>query len=105
MFELETAERLRSLPPYLFADLDRKKREVADSGIDLIDLSHLDADSERRGQQDLVFADAAGTAHALWASAAGNGVLVQADVTGDGKADFEVLVLGLKSLDADDFLF
>ncbi|MGR3197376.1 MAG: family 16 glycosylhydrolase [Paracoccus sp. (in: a-proteobacteria)] len=75
------------------------------SGIDLIDLSHLDADSERRGQQDLVFADAAGTAHALWASAAGNGVLVQADVTGDGKADFEVLVLGLKSLDADDFLF
>ncbi|MFC0202010.1 M10 family metallopeptidase C-terminal domain-containing protein [Paracoccus rhizosphaerae] len=75
------------------------------SGIDLIDLSNVDADSDRRGQQDLVFPNTAGTAHSLWTSAAGNGVLVQADVTGDGKADFEVLLLDLKSLDADDFLF
>ncbi|MBE9581742.1 MAG: LL-diaminopimelate aminotransferase, partial [Proteobacteria bacterium] len=44
MFELKTAERLRSLPPYLFADLDRKKEEVADSGINLIDLGVGDPD-------------------------------------------------------------
>ena len=44
MFELKTAERLSSLPPYLFADLDRKKAEVAGSGIKLIDLGVGDPD-------------------------------------------------------------
>ena len=35
---IERAERLRLLPPYLFVELDRRKRQAADEGIDLIDL-------------------------------------------------------------------
>ncbi len=38
------SNRLQQLPPYLFADLDRKKKAVAAKGIDLIDLSIGDPD-------------------------------------------------------------
>lgn len=44
MFEVRASERLNSLPPYLFADLDRKKAEVAARGLDLIDLGVGDPD-------------------------------------------------------------
>jgi len=44
MFEVRASERLNSLPPYLFADLDRKKAEVAARGVDLIDLGVGDPD-------------------------------------------------------------
>ncbi|MDI6732834.1 MAG: aminotransferase class I/II-fold pyridoxal phosphate-dependent enzyme [Planctomycetota bacterium] len=38
------AERLIKLPPYLFADFDRKRKEVQDKGGDIIDLSIGDPD-------------------------------------------------------------
>ncbi len=38
------AERLNRLPPYLFADIDRKKREAEKKGIDVIDLGIGDPD-------------------------------------------------------------
>lgn len=44
MFKVRASERLNSLPPYLFADLDRKKAVVAGSGINLIDLGVGDPD-------------------------------------------------------------
>jgi LL-diaminopimelate aminotransferase len=38
------AERLNKLPPYLFAEIDRKKKEVAAKGIDIISLGIGDPD-------------------------------------------------------------
>lgn len=40
----EKAERLSKLPPYLFAEIDRKKKEVAQRGIDIISLGIGDPD-------------------------------------------------------------
>jgi len=40
----EIAERLKRLPPYLFAEIDRKKREVRARGVDVIDLGIGDPD-------------------------------------------------------------
>jgi LL-diaminopimelate aminotransferase len=38
------ARRLTCLPPYLFAELDRKRRETAARGLDIIDLGIGDPD-------------------------------------------------------------
>ncbi len=38
------AERIRKLPPYLFAEIDRKKQEKIDKGVDVIDLGVGDPD-------------------------------------------------------------
>jgi LL-diaminopimelate aminotransferase len=40
----EKADRLKKLPPYLFSEIDRKKREIKARGIDLIDLGIGDPD-------------------------------------------------------------
>src|SRR3970040_1812926 len=40
----EVAERLKHLPPYLFAEIDKKKREVRARGVDVIDLGIGDPD-------------------------------------------------------------
>ena len=40
----ELADRLKRLPPYLFAEIDRKKREVRARGVDVIDLGIGDPD-------------------------------------------------------------
>jgi LL-diaminopimelate aminotransferase len=41
---IELADRLRKLPPYLFAEIDRMKREVVRTGRDIIDLGVGDPD-------------------------------------------------------------
>jgi LL-diaminopimelate aminotransferase len=41
---IEIADRLQALPPYLFADLDRKKTALRAQGVDLIDLGVGDPD-------------------------------------------------------------
>jgi LL-diaminopimelate aminotransferase len=43
--EIKKAERIRKLPPYLFAEIDRLKREVAARGVDLINLGIGDPDT------------------------------------------------------------
>ncbi len=40
----DPADRLKRLPPYLFAEIDRKKREVLARGVDVIDLGIGDPD-------------------------------------------------------------
>ena len=40
----EKADRIKKLPPYLFADIDKKKREVAARGVDMIGLGIGDPD-------------------------------------------------------------
>ncbi|MDA8165538.1 MAG: LL-diaminopimelate aminotransferase [Desulfobacteraceae bacterium] len=44
MITIEKADRLKQLPPYLFAELDRKKAEVKAKGVDVIDLGVGDPD-------------------------------------------------------------
>jgi len=44
MIRIEKADRLKQLPPYLFAELDRKKDEVKKRGVDVIDLGVGDPD-------------------------------------------------------------
>jgi len=44
MIAVEKAERLKSLPPYLFKELDRRKEEVRRQGKDVIDLGVGDPD-------------------------------------------------------------
>ncbi|HEV8341504.1 MAG TPA: LL-diaminopimelate aminotransferase [Candidatus Binatia bacterium] len=41
---IEKAKRIKELPPYLFAEIDRKKREALARGVDLIDLGVGDPD-------------------------------------------------------------
>lgn len=43
-FTLDAAARLKALPPYLFAEVDRKKRELIAKGKDVIDLGVGDPD-------------------------------------------------------------
>jgi LL-diaminopimelate aminotransferase len=42
--KIQPAERVRQIPPYLFAEIDRKKRELREKGMDLIDLGIGDPD-------------------------------------------------------------
>jgi len=42
--KFEKANRIKQLPPYLFAEIDRKKREALARGVDLIDLGIGDPD-------------------------------------------------------------
>jgi LL-diaminopimelate aminotransferase len=44
MIRIEKADRLKQLPPYLFAELDRKKAEARARGVDVIDLGVGDPD-------------------------------------------------------------
>lgn len=44
MIKITQADRLQQLPPYLFAELDRKKDEVKARGVDVIDLGVGDPD-------------------------------------------------------------
>lgn len=44
MITVQLADRLKSLPPYLFASIDRMKQEALAKGVDLIDLSIGDPD-------------------------------------------------------------
>jgi LL-diaminopimelate aminotransferase len=42
--KIEQAERVKQIPPYLFAEIDRKKAELREKGMDLIDLGIGDPD-------------------------------------------------------------
>ena len=44
MFKVEKADRIRELPPYLFATIDKLKAEQVAKGVDVIDLSIGDPD-------------------------------------------------------------
>ncbi|MCV3765072.1 cadherin domain-containing protein [Rhizobium sp. TRM95796] len=71
-----------------------------------INLGALDADTSRRGNQDFDFIGSDGfskTAGELRFTDSKNGVTVQADVDGDGKAEFSIDVLSISKLDAGDF--
>jgi len=49
MMKIEKSDRINSLPPYLFKEIDRQKEEVRKSGIDIIDLGVGDPDMPTPG--------------------------------------------------------
>ncbi len=52
----DLSERLKKLPPYLFAEIDRKKAELKRKGIKFVDLSVGDPDIDAPvGPRKLVF--------------------------------------------------
>ena len=42
--QIEKAKRIEQIPPYLFAEIDKKKEELRKKGMDLIDLGIGDPD-------------------------------------------------------------
>lgn len=74
-------------------------------GRDDIDLSALDADSGRRGNQDFDFSGVTAAANSVWYVKQKGGVLVRADHDGDAKADFEIWVGDVARLGMGDFIF
>lgn len=83
-----------------------KRDQIFDfrSGRDEIDLSALDANSGRRGNQDFAFSDIGAQSHSVWSIKKKAGVLVRADHDGDAKADLEIWVNGISHLTESDFL-
>ncbi|HCQ64649.1 MAG TPA: hypothetical protein DIU07_05480 [Rhodobacteraceae bacterium] len=77
-----------------------------ETGTDKIDLTGIDA---RSGGSDQAFtfigtAGFSNTKGELRYKVKDNGVLIRADVDGDGTKDFEILLKGIDTIDADDFL-
>jgi LL-diaminopimelate aminotransferase len=48
--KIQQAERVRQIPPYLFAEIDKKKEELRGKGVDLIDLGIGDPDLPTPGR-------------------------------------------------------
>lgn len=74
---------------------------------DLIDLSQVDADATRRGDQafELIGEDAfTGTAGELRYTVEEDGIRVEADVDGDGAADMEIFIARVSSLSPEDLV-
>lgn len=74
------------------------------SGVDDIDLSGIDANEDRRGNQAFQFTGRTADEYSVWYVKKGANVIVRGDNDGDGRADFEILVAGVARLTADDFL-
>ncbi|MFC3631244.1 hypothetical protein ACFOM8_17550 [Paracoccus angustae] len=75
------------------------------SGLDDLDLRRIDAVASASGGND-AFEWSGNTAadHSVWWTAVSDGVLLRGDVSGDSRADFEILLSDLRSLGADDVL-
>jgi len=71
---------------------------------DLIDLTGIDANEALAGDQAFTFAGTTATANAVWYEVKGKNSFVRADVDGDAKADFSVLVMSTGSVSASDFI-
>ncbi len=105
------AGRDNAVDTFVFADTDesgprprqRDKIYQFDRGEDLIDLTAIDGNTNRAGTQALSWSDSA-AAYSVWAEDTGRHMLLRADVTGDGQADFSVLVTRINGLTEDDLL-
>ena len=52
MIKIELADRVKHLPPYLFATIDKMKQEALAKGVDVIDLSIVEAMKNAVGKQE-----------------------------------------------------
>jgi serralysin len=76
-------------------------------GVDDIDLRSIDASTQRAGNNKFAFIGFlgfSGVAGELRLHDAGKHIVVQGDVNGDGRSDFEILVRNVSYLSAGDFL-
>lgn len=73
-------------------------------GQDDIDLSLIDANFARGGNQAFAFTGTAAAAHSVWYVRQADGVLVRGDVNGNKTADFEIWVDDAARLAANDFI-
>lgn len=76
-----------------------------DRGRDEIDVSSIDAVSNRGGNQtfDFIGTSAFNAVGQIRIAREGGDVIVQADVNGDGRVDFEIIVEDITTLSASDF--
>ena len=74
------------------------------AGQDDIDLSLIDANTGRGGNQAFAFAGTKAAAHSVWYVKQADGVLVRGDVNGNKTADFEIWVDDAARLGAGDFI-
>ena len=74
------------------------------SGIDEIDLSGIDANTLSSGNQTFGFSGTLSSAFSVWFRVEGSNLTVNADVSGDGVADFMISVHSSVSLMEDDFV-
>lgn len=70
---------------------------------DLLDLSTMDADSSKLGNQAFSHADGP-AGHSIWMIEKSKSILVRADQDGDGHHDFEIQVMGVSSLMDENFV-
>lgn len=73
-------------------------------GRDDINLSGIDANSRLAGNQAFGFSGTQADEHSVWFVKQAGGVSVRGDVNGDLRADFEIWVNGVASLNENDFL-
>ncbi len=74
------------------------------SGIDEVDLRPIDANTGLAGNQAFAWGGTQAAANSAWYATSGSNVILKADTTGDGVADFELQLNGLSSLGAGDLL-
>ena len=72
------------------------------SGIDDIDLSGIDANSRTSSDGVFAFSGTTAQAHSVWYTSGRGEIIVRGDVNGDGRADFEIRVVGVSTLTAGD---
>lgn len=78
-----------------------------DGRFDVINLRVIDANENISGNQVFDYiggAGVSGTAGEVWIADLGADVIVSGDTDGDGRADFEIMVLGTGTMEANDFL-
>lgn len=78
-----------------------------EAGIDLIDLSNIDAQQFTAGDQDFAFIGSdrfSNTQGELRAVVINSNTLIQADIDGDGISDMDILLNGAMTLTAEDFI-
>lgn len=74
------------------------------SRVDTIDLRGIDADLGRGGNQMFEFSGTVAAANSVWMVKQGANTLLRLDVTGDTRADMEILLLNTARVFEDDFL-
>lgn len=74
-----------------------------DGAHDLVDLSLLDANLSRAGDQAFAWGAQTATANGIWYVVWGDDAVLRADVNGDMRADFTLRFDGVSTLDADMF--
>lgn len=97
---------------FIFNDISESGRDQTSrdqifdfvSGVDDIDLSKIDANTQRAGDQSFKWSDTTAAANSAWFAISENNILLRADNSGDSIYDFEILIANINHLSATDIL-